>query len=236
MPSTLTSSPEACAEAVGEVLGGVFAVLEDWRRELEETFGATAPAATLDAFVAARVLPLLTDHGLLTGAGFIAAPEFVQRPNVHFAWWLGPLDAGPIFGSTSQPTRLDLSARGYADYVRDVRTQEWWARPASTHTRHVTGPYVDHLCTCDYMLTLSVPSYIGGMLTGVVGADVSVRRLEAHLIGRFLSCPEPLALVNQAGRVVISTAVSAHPGALLPTAGAPRLPCPNSPLQLAVLG
>jgi C4-dicarboxylate-specific signal transduction histidine kinase len=42
-------------------------------------------------------------------------------------------------------------------------------------------------------------------MVGVIGADVAVRRLEHALLAAFLQVDEPLALVNEHGRVVLST-------------------------------
>lgn len=205
----------ACADHVAALFAEVFGRLDAWRAELVQTLGGSTTPGALDELVAARVLPELGADSLLIGAGFIAAPDYVHGKGVHFAWWLGPLDAGPIFGSTDAPTRLDLSTRGYADYLRDVRSLEWYATPASTMATHVTGPYVDHLCTCDYILTLTVPAFSEGRMIGVTGADIAVRRLEYDVLPILFAVEEPLALVNADGRVIVSTKASVGPGSLV---------------------
>ncbi|MET0726296.1 MAG: cache domain-containing protein [Leifsonia sp.] len=228
----LTTSPEHCATAVAALFGSVFDLLAGWRDEIVGTFGDSAAPAAIDEFVAARVLPVLTsDDPLLVGAGFIAAPDVVHGRGVHFAWWLGPLDAGPLFGSTTEPTRLDLTTRSHADYLRDVRSLEWYAVPATTQTTHVTGPYVDHLCSCDYILTLTMPVSIEDRMLGVVGADIAVRRLEREILPRLLTIDEPLALVNASGRVIISTSPTARPGSLLGGA-VEQFVCAGTPLAI----
>ena len=153
---------------------------------------------------------------MLVGAGFIADGEVVRGGGVHFAWWLGPLDDNPVLGSTTEPTRLDLSTRGYTEYLRDFRALEWYRIPATTRHAHVTGPYVDHLCTCDYILTLTMPVHDRDeeRMVGVIGADVAVRRLERALLGAFLEVDAPLALVNEHGRVVLSTEPALQVGQL----------------------
>ena len=198
--------------------------------------------ADLDATVADLVLPrIIEPEPLLVGAGFIADGEIVRGRDVHFAWWLGPLEANPVLGSTTEPTRLDLTTRGYTEYLRDFRALEWYAIPATTRHAHVTGPYVDHLCTCDYILTLTMPVHArgGGATTatpawsGVVGADVAVRRLERELLAAFLDVPEPLALVNEAGRVVLSTEPRCRSGSS-PPRGPHAEPCPGTPFRVLV--
>jgi hypothetical protein len=204
---------------------------------------ATGPDRTvgqLDALLRSLVVPVLAlENPLLIGAGLIAAPGSVQGRHVHFAWWLGPLDPNPLRGSSSEPSRLDLSTRGYADYLRDFRTLEWYSIPESTNQTHITGPYVDHLCTCDYILTLTMPAEIDGAMVGVVGADIQVKRLEGELLPLFYGLEEPIALVNQVGRVIVSTDPRLAVGSILPRGGEPAsahtlLPCGGTPLSLAV--
>lgn len=238
------SAPEVAA-AVGEVFAGVFDLLAAWRHPIEAVIDASPEVrpAELDAVVSELVLPRLTEpNPLLVGAGFIADGAIVRGRDVHFAWWLGPLEANPVLGSTTEPTRLDLSTRGYTEYLRDFRALEWYSIPASTRHAHVTGPYVDHLCTCDYILTLTMPVHAaatdgagdsGDGMVGVVGADISVRRLEQELLSAFLEVPRPLALVNEAGRVVLSTDPSLQVGQLA-DAAAETEACPGTPFRVLV--
>ncbi len=229
------------AQLVSSLFDGVFGQLAQWR----ETFAAgpseTTPAK-LDELAAALVLPSLTaDDAVLIGAGFIAAPDYVRGRDVHFAWWLGPLQDNPLLGTTDGPTKLDLSTRGYADYLRDFRSLEWYSIPETTHQTHITGPYVDHLCTCDYIVTLTMPTEIDGTMIGVVGADIYVKRLERELLPTLLAVEQPVTLVNEQGRVMVSTDPTLAVGTLLPghpsTPGASRyrlLPCVGTPFALAV--
>ena len=236
-------SPHDVAVAVGDVFAGVFDQLAAWRTPVERTIGASPETrpAEIDHVVASLVLPRLTEpEPLLVGAGLIADGEIVRGRDVHFAWWLGPLDANPVLGSTTEPTRLDLTTRGYTEYLRDFRALEWYRIPATTRHAHVTGPYVDHLCTCDYILTLTMPVHAADAATndeprmvGVIGADVAVRRLERELLAVFLEVDVPLALVNDEGRVVLSTEPTLQVGQLTP-ADAAGEPCPGTPLRVLV--
>jgi len=140
-----------------------------------------------------------------------------------------------VLGSTDGPTRLDLSTRGYTEYLRDFRALEWYRIPATTRHAHVTGPYVDHLCTCDYILTLTMPVHDadGERMVGVVGADVAVRTLERALLAAFLDVEEPLALVNEHGRVVLSTEPALQVGQLAGP-GSRTVPCAGTPFAVRV--
>jgi hypothetical protein len=237
----MSRSAHDVAAAVGAVFTSVFDQLAAWRSPVEQLIDDAPEVhpAALDALVAGLVLPRLTEpEPLLVGAGFIADGEIVRGRDVHFAWWLGPLDANPVLGSTTEPTRLDLSTRGYTEYLRDFRALEWYRIPATTRHAHVTGPYVDHLCTCDYILTMTMPVHaaIDGAserMVGVIGADVSVRRLENELLAAFLDVAAPLALVNDEGRVVLSTEPKLQVGQLTDPGGAGE-PCPGTPLRVLV--
>jgi hypothetical protein len=235
------SAPDV-AVAVGAVFTTVFDLLAQWRGPVEALIAASTRNGTsepelraieLDAVVAGLVIPAFDGpEPLLVGAGFIADGSIVRGRDVHFAWWLGPLTANPVLGRTSVPTRLDLASRGYTEYLRDFRSLEWYRVPAATDRRHVTGPYVDHLCTCDYTLTLTIPVHApNGSTIGVLGADLTVRRLERELLAAFLDVPAALALVNAAGRVVLSTAPAVQVGQLADLSGATAA-CPGTPFAV----
>jgi len=195
------------ADRVSELFGGIHDLIAAWRTSILEVVaedGPTDPGA-LDERVAGLVLPELeADDPLLIGAGFIAAPETTRTGDLHFAWWLGALDDNPVFGATAGPSRLDLASRAYAEYLRDFPSLEWYRVPSSTHRTHITGPYVDHLCACDYIVTVTSPVERSGAVLGVVGVDVYVKRLERELLPVLLATGEPLALVNASGRVLLS--------------------------------
>jgi hypothetical protein len=222
------------ADLVDETMRGVFTQLDTWRTRIEDALVDEPRAAALDDLVASLVLPVLgADDPLLIGAGFIADAEVVGTRGVHFAWWLGPLDDNPVLGATTEPTRLDLSTRGYTEYLRDFRSLEWFRVPATTLQAHVTGPFVDHLCTCDYMLTFTSPVRLArtGAIAGVVGADVAVRRLEREVFPAMLRADRPAALVGEHGRVIVTTAPE-MPVASLVAPDAPRVACATAPFAI----
>ena len=237
----MSRSARDVAADVTRVFTSVFDQLAEWRAPIEQLIarGPEVRPADLDTAVADLVIPhLVEEDAMLVGAGFIADGEIVRGRDVHFAWWLGPLEANPVLGETTEPTRLDLSTRGYTEYLRDFRALEWYRIPATTRHAHVTGPYVDHLCTCDYILTLTMPVHAvddqgsgDARMVGVVGADVAVKRLEHDLLAAFLDVPERLALVNEDGRVVLSTEPTLQVGQLA-TAWDQAEPCDATPFRV----
>ncbi|WGW11641.1 cache domain-containing protein [Saxibacter everestensis] len=242
MPSERHPGPQDCVSAVSSVFERVFAQLTVWRSAIETTTGlhpgAVLHPGQLDRVVYPLVGPTLGSTGsLLIGAGFIGAPTSHSGPGLRFSWWLGPLESNPLFGSTTEPTRLDLSTRGYAEYLGDFRSLEWYTAPEATRRRHVTGPYVDHLCTCDYILTLSMPTEVDGEMTGIVGADIYVKRLELELLPIFLRLGAPASLLNRTGRVIISTDPRRPAGSIVSDpAESSLLPCLGTPFNVLVQG
>ncbi|HKT56378.1 MAG TPA: hypothetical protein VJR25_06375 [Microbacterium sp.] len=226
------SAPDLVA-LVDDTMRGVFAQLDSWRTSIETVLATEPRAAELDDAVASLVLPVLADEdSLLVGAGFIADADAVGTRGVHFAWWLGPLEDNPVLGATTVPTRLDLSTRGYTEYLRDFRSLEWFRVPTTTFQAHVTGPYVDHLCTCDYILTFTSPVRVpGDGVAGVVGADVAVRRLEREVLPALLRVEQPMAIIGEYGRVIVSTAPGMPVASIVPE-DAVRFECATAPFAI----
>ncbi|MHB1235488.1 MAG: hypothetical protein ACYCZK_07425, partial [Microbacteriaceae bacterium] len=115
----------------------------------------------------------------------------------------------------------------------------WYSVPESTRQTHITGPYVDHLCMVDYILTLTIPAEIDGAMVGVVGADIYVKRLERELLPLFTGLDERASLLNQVGRVIVSTDPTLAVGAIVPDETHPDgsfalQACPGTPFSVAL--
>jgi len=149
--------------------------------------------AGLDAAIAPAAFALLErEDRLLVGAGFVASENALADAVWHMAWWQG-----------HPPQRLSTAAIESAAEIYSRR--EWFTVPLSTGRKHVTGPYVDFLCTDEYTLTLTAPVAAGdGAVVGVVGADIFVETLEKVLLADLRAAGDRATLVNRAGRVVLS--------------------------------
>lgn len=135
---------------------------------------------------------------LVAGSGLIADPALLADAPWHLAWWT----RGP--GRRIAPLRVvsDPAHDGFRDYT----VLEWWTVPHRTGRPHITGPYVDYLCTDAYTLTFTVPVHrAGSSPAAVVGSDVYVARVERLLLPVLRHCGRPATVVNRAGRVVVST-------------------------------
>ena len=225
MSVTVDVAAEHIARRIASTIDPVFAMIDGWRdvleRELEGPFagaltGASEPtAATLDPVVAALVSAEIERDGtLITGAGFVAAPGFLVDAPWHLAWWLS---GSNTFGAGPDPKlrRLEVVSDPDSEQFRDYTTLEWWRVPARTGTRHLTGPYVDYLCTDDYTVTITTPVRVGGEMAGLVGTDLYVARLEGVLLPVIRESGHPCTLVNASGRIVASTDARRATGALL---------------------
>lgn len=215
MTVTVDIGAQQVAIRVASTIDPVFATVDAWRDALRARLAAASrpPARELDPAVERLVHDeLARPGGLITGAGFVAAPGYLSDAPWHLAWWLG---TGNTFGSGAGVRRLVAVSDPESDQFRDYTTLEWWRVPARTRTRHLTGPYVDYLCTDDYTVTITTPVHVADTLVGVVGVDLYVARLEQVLLPVLVDAPRPSTLVNASGRVVLSTEPHRATGALL---------------------
>ncbi len=144
----------------------------------------------------------------VVGAGFVAADQAVADAAWHMAWWQG---------ETMERLVLPALASASDAYMR----REWFTKPMETGLPHVTGPYVDFLCTDEYTMTMTVPVTAAGRRVGVAGADVFVESLEPVLLSALKKLHPAAALVNHVGRVVVSADAQLAAGTLLAPGAVP---------------
>lgn len=237
MPTTVDAAVRECVEAVDRTFGSVFARIDTWRTLLEayvDQQGTHLAVEGLDAVVESITVPELSvDGALMIGAGFVATPGFLRDAPWHLAWWLGHANTFGVGSADPTIRRLLAEEDPASESFRDYTTLEWWRVPTTTGTRHITGPYIDYLCTDDYTLTLTAPVHNRDTLIGVVGADLYVNDVERALLPRVRGL-EAATIVNASGRVVVSTDPHRPTGSLLRTV-AERIPCSTPGLAL-VLG
>ncbi|TAM70521.1 MAG: hypothetical protein EPN48_03795 [Microbacteriaceae bacterium] len=215
MTATIVADADI-AQRVASTLEPVFRMVDDWRDVVEREFAAGVDsAARIDPLIAGLVAPEFDrEGGLITGAGFVAAPGFLADAPWHLAWWLS---ASNTFGRAANGglRRLQTVDDPDDEQFRDYTALEWWRVPARTGGRHLTGPYVDYLCTDDYTVTITTPVRQGGQMVGLVGTDVYVARLEQVLLPVLRASGRACTLVNASGRIVASTDSRRATGALL---------------------
>ncbi len=189
--------------------------------------GTGAGGAGLEACV--RGLLSRPDR-LAAGLGLVAAP----RPDrdLRLLWW--QLDPA---GERLLALKPDLRPASLGFYA--YPTPEWFDVPRRTGRRHVVGPYVDVHGTGRYLLTLTAPVVVSGEFLGVVGADVPVSRFESHLLSALGTEGTTIVVLNQEGRVVLSTTPRMLVGALVrtpPDLAMSRVTVPNVPWEVYLPG
>jgi len=204
---------------VRDLFEDVFAATDGMRAALARLFdagpvAAAAVVALLQAPARARLAA-----GFVAGCGYVAARDALADHALYLAWWQG--EGGAPLGDAGE------SAHGALDYTR----RQWFRVPERTGRRHVTGPYVDYVCTDEYIVTISQPVLLGARMLGIVGADVLVETLEEVLLGRLREAGA--TLVHAQGRVLASADDRLAAGRLIDPAGyRERVGCGVLPLCL----
>ncbi len=132
----------------------------------------------------------------LVGAGFVAAVGVLEDAE----WWLEWFARDADNKVQQLIVQSDPNGMGFYDYEH----LPWYAVPRNTGVRHVTGPYVDYLCTEDYTLTFTAPVIAQGRFVGVAGGDVGVPAAEQRLLPVLRKAERGVAVVNAFGRILAS--------------------------------
>ncbi|MGN6611406.1 MAG: cache domain-containing protein [Angustibacter sp.] len=189
-PADVVSAVDAIGTHVSRLLDGL-------RESVSAAFAAGRPSrADLHVVEPATAMLRLPDLPLV-GAGFVAAPGALADTAYWLEWFTTDHDvAQPVV----EP--LDAQTDPEADDFRDYTALAWFSGPRDDGEAHVTGPYVDYLCTDEYTLTFTQPVVVDGAFVGVVGADLFARSVEAAVLPVMGRLPGPSVLLNAAGRVV----------------------------------
>jgi hypothetical protein len=207
---TRTRPGDEVVAQVSGIVEGVFAGLKPLLAAAETLLAepGDTTGADLDR-LRPQVVELL--GGLVVGAGFIAAPRLLADQQFGFEWWTS--------APSGTPTQLFISLDPASEYFLDYTRQSWFTVPRDTGRRHITGPYVDYLCTDEYTLTFTLPVRGAEDFAGVVGADVFVREFEHTTLPKLhalaVEQQSRVALVNAQGRVIVSTSARQATGSLV---------------------
>lgn len=150
----------------------------------------------------------LEEHtGILVGAGFVTDRGFLADTS-QWLEWLAVRD-GKV---TQMHVILDVNDVANYDYLNS----EWFGQPKRGAEVAVVGPYVDFGGINDYVVTITKPVRLDGRFLGIVGADLSVDRVEG-LLRRVTRTAVGLGamVVTADGRLVASSIPGLFPGALL---------------------
>lgn len=190
----MTRTQSTGTDTVADAVQGFFQPL---LTSLRTSGDAIAPLFDADAVTSEEVLrasrpfafDVLQDPHTV-GAGFVVSPGLLTDETYLLAWWQGDdKERIPESAALVQST----------DYSR----QEWFRTALRTGRSHVTGPYIDYVCTDEFVLTLTVPVIRAGRTLGVVGVDVLAETIERALVDVFRDAHA--TLVNHHDRAVLSS-------------------------------
>ena len=225
MPTTSVPTVAELADRVVALCETTFAAVDGLRGVADQLllpFSQGAPLAAADVAAIDGPVRQVLDvaRSPLVGAGLVVTPGVLADARHWMQWWTRD-DAG-----RQRQLRHELDAEEESFY--DYTVLPWFTVPRETGRRHVTGPYVDWLCTQEYTLTFTVPVFgthpeRGRCHLGVVGADIVAGWLERRLLPLLHRMDGPVALVNAEGRVVVANRPALVTGAVLRQSDVPAL-------------
>jgi len=215
-----TAELSSCVETVETYFHGILDELEAMRTLLVDLFDrGPVDSAVARARIEPNVRRFLSTTDIV-GAGYVAARGALSDEALYLAWWQG--DDQQLLAESDAPGTGDP-----LDYTR----HPWFRTPERTGQSYVTGPYVDFVCTDEYVMTSTAPVLSRGRMVGVVGADTLVETLEGLLLPAMRSADA--TLVNDQGRTVVSADPHLATGNLVDlSAYAEVLPCRDLPMSV----
>lgn len=214
-------SAERAAADLDATIAGIEHRLAAWAADAGAALAAMSGKVTgtaVDKLIRPVVEELVQQPGgYAAGAGFIANAGLLGPERSYIAWWQGP-DLEHV------DALANFSPNSISRYVK----AEWFRIPVETGQAHVTGPYVDFLCTDEYVLTFTHPVFTrpDGPVAGIVGIDVTVQRLERGAMPALRRIGGRATLANADGRAVVSAAPDIDAGDLI----SPDEPCAHYPV------
>lgn len=192
-PKALASEVERVADAVSSSLQAVAARASEivGRERFAETDLRSGLAKVAIAGVIANDLDI-------DGVAFHAVRDLVPGHEYWLGWWRLTKD-----GVVADSLVLDPRRDDFYDYA----SMEFWSGAQQRRGLYVQGPYIDYGGANDYILTFSLPSYVGETFVGVASADVQVAAVERRL-APWLTMPEGCVVVNAEDRIVVANVVS----------------------------
>ncbi|MCI9871229.1 cache domain-containing protein [Arthrobacter humicola] len=220
-PGDVGKAAQLAAAELDATIAGIEHRLTEWAADTGAALAAMSGKVTGTA-VDKLIRPVVEElvqlpGGYAAGAGFIANAGLLGPERSYIAWWQGP-DLEHV------DALANFSPNSISRYVK----AEWFRIPVETGRAHVTGPYVDFLCTDEYVLTFTHPVFTrpDGPVAGIVGIDVTVQRLERGAMAALRRIGGRATLANADGRAIVSAASDIDAGDLT----APNEPCAQYPV------
>jgi len=136
----------------------------------------------------------------LAGAGFVAETGVLRDAPYWLEWWTANPEVG-LDSCRRLTADTDPASVGFRDYTE----LPWFVTPRETGLIHVTGPYVDYVCTDQHTLTVTQPVLVGSTFLGVAGVDLLAATVDRLLGAELDGASGVHVVVNTVGRVVASS-------------------------------
>ncbi|GAA1076429.1 hypothetical protein [Tsukamurella spumae] len=198
----MTDHDQGEVEALADYFTHLDRSLSEFRAAVSRGIGGAAragvPGAAIDKLVRPGAEALLRADELgVVGAGFVSGDRLFGDGRGYIAWW-----------QVVRESRVDaIGDAGFGPADRYARYDWFQAAVANPDDLAVTGPYIDLLCTDDFILTLTRAVVAaepdgGAGPVGVVGLDVTIEGVERRARTALRRLGERSALLRADGRVV----------------------------------
>ncbi|NJC56454.1 cache domain-containing protein [Brevibacterium marinum] len=132
------------------------------------------------------------------GAGIVSVHPKVLARSRSLLWWVTQRENG------GEPLPLDADLTELGTYQAGLEDIEWYRVPATTGRSHMTGPFVDYMCTDQFAFTFTAPLEIDGEFYGVAGIDMTVHSLEDEVESLLENVSDDAMLLANGDLVAIS--------------------------------
>ncbi|WP_369745675.1 cache domain-containing protein [Paenarthrobacter sp. AMU7] len=207
-PTVLT--PVQAVAELDAIVAGIESRIAQWAATTSEWLTGLTGKATgtgLDKFIRPSVELLIKDPDIsAAGAGFIANVGLLGPDRSYISWWQG-----------TDMERVDALANFSPTAASRYVKTDWFRIPIETGRGYVTGPYVDFLCTDEYVLTFTHPVRAEGaeQFGGIVGMDMTLEWLERRGLPLLQLIGDRATLVDGEGRSIVSAASHIRAGDLV---------------------
>lgn len=150
----------------------------------------------------------LRNHSVVDGCGLIFARSMFASDRGHLEWWV-----------REDESRFELYSFGVVpggDRYYDYEHHDWYVQAYHEGRKTLVGPYYDYLGVESYVVTLTVPAEVDGVLVGAAGNDIQVADLEAALLPTLCESTTVMAVLGNRGNVLVSNSAELLPGMHVP--------------------
>lgn len=207
---TASVPDDALVQSLDAYVSGIEDRLLTWAHSISVDLDgvSSVTGGAIDRIIKPEVETILADAGLdAAGAGFIGNFGLLGENRSFISWWQGT-------GIDRVDALANLSTSSQGRYLR----ADWFRDPLNTGRLTVTGPFIDMLCTDEFILTFTTPVRWRGHpeVAGLAGIDVTVSTFERRSLPVLRRLGEEAALVNTEDRVIAAVPVRLAAGDFAP--------------------